>query len=83
MTELQSLTVLENPNSVQQMKGWLSEHGFNSESLGKKDVQELMKTAPSKSILQCRLSLVLITGREALFSFTVQAAAVFSQGGAK
>lgn len=46
MAELQSLTGLENPNSVQQMKGWLSEHGINTESLGKKDVQELMKTAP-------------------------------------
>ena len=46
MTELQNLTGLENPNSVQQMKGWLSEHGINAESLGKKDVQELMKTAP-------------------------------------
>ena len=45
MTELQNLTGLENPNSVQQMKGWLSEHGINTESLGKKDVQELMKTA--------------------------------------
>lgn len=46
MTKLQNLTGLENPNSVQQMKGWLSEHGINTESLGKKDVQELMKTAP-------------------------------------
>lgn len=55
MTELQNLTGLENPNSVQQMKCWLSEHGINTESLGKKDVQELMKTAPPE--LQRVLSL--------------------------
>lgn len=42
--ELKSLTGLENPNSVLQMKQWLSEHGINTESLGKKDVQELLKT---------------------------------------
>ncbi|MBQ1339764.1 MAG: hypothetical protein IIY35_03960, partial [Ruminococcus sp.] len=59
MAELQSLTGLENPNSVQQMKGWLSEHGINTESLGKKDVQELMKTAPLelKRVLSLRQQL--------------------------
>lgn len=59
MAELQSLTGLENPNSVQQMKGWLSEHGINTESLGKKDVQELMKTAPPelKRVLSLRQQL--------------------------
>lgn len=43
---LRSLTGLENPNSVQQMKAWLSEHGIVTDSLEKKEVQEILKTAP-------------------------------------
>ena len=39
--KLCELTGLENPNSVQQMKGWLKSHGAEIESLGKKEVQEL------------------------------------------
>ena len=40
------LTTLENPNSVQQMKQWLSDNGLETDSLDKKAVAELMKTAP-------------------------------------
>lgn len=40
------LTTLENPNSVQQMKQWLSDKGLETESLDKKSVAELLKTAP-------------------------------------
>ena len=47
MDEMQDLTALDNPNSVQQMKEWLVQHGLEVDSLGKKDVQELLKTAPS------------------------------------
>ena len=36
--EMQELTDLENPNSVVQMKGWLSENGVEMETLGKKAV---------------------------------------------
>nr|DAS55941.1 MAG TPA: DNA polymerase I [Caudoviricetes sp.] len=43
MSELQILTELENPNSVVQLKGWLSEQGVETESLGKKSVKELVK----------------------------------------
>ena len=43
---LKNLTDLDNPNSVQQMKQWLAEHGLELESLGKKEVQEQLKTAP-------------------------------------
>lgn len=43
---MQELTGLENPNSVQQMKAWLSEHGLETDTLGKKTVAELLKTAP-------------------------------------
>ena len=44
--KMQTLTALENPNSVAQMKAWLSEHGLEVESLGKKDVAVLLKDAP-------------------------------------
>ena len=44
--EMQDLTALDNPNSVQQMKEWLAQHGLEVDSLGKKEVQELLKTAP-------------------------------------
>ena len=43
--QLKDLTDLDNPNSVQQMKQWLAEHGLELESLGKKEVQEQLKNA--------------------------------------
>lgn len=43
---MKRLTTLENPNSVQQMKQWLSDNGMETDSLGKKVVAELLKTAP-------------------------------------
>lgn len=43
---MQELTGLENPNSVQQMKAWLSEYGLETDTLGKKAVAELLKSAP-------------------------------------
>lgn len=43
MSELQILTELDNPNSVIQLKGWLSEQGVEIESLDKKSVKELVK----------------------------------------
>ena len=43
---MKNLTTLENPNSVQQMKQWLSDNGLETDSLDKKAVAELMKAAP-------------------------------------
>lgn len=43
MTSMQNITNLDNPNSVVQMKQWLSENGIETESLGKKDVAGLIK----------------------------------------
>ncbi|MBQ5565615.1 MAG: hypothetical protein IIT42_02040, partial [Clostridia bacterium] len=45
---MQQLTNLENPNSVQQMKEWLRNNGLEVDSLGKKEVSELLKSAPSE-----------------------------------
>ena len=39
---MQDITGVENPNSVVQMKAWLSENGVEAESLGKKDVTKLI-----------------------------------------
>lgn len=44
--KIQDITDLENPNSVVQMRGWLSENGLEMDTLGKKAVAESMKTAP-------------------------------------
>lgn len=57
--DLVSLTGLDNPNSVVQMKGWLSEHGLEMESLGKKEVAKEIKEAPEeiRDVLNLRLQL--------------------------
>lgn len=46
MKTLSDITGLENPNSVLQMKDWLSKNGLEIKSLGKKDVANEIKTAP-------------------------------------
>ena len=43
---MKRMTALENPNSVQQMKQWLSDNGMETDSLDKKAVNELLKKAP-------------------------------------
>lgn len=45
-TAMKYLTELDNPNSVQQMKLWLADNGMETDTLGKKAVVELLKTAP-------------------------------------
>lgn len=57
--KLQELTMLDNPNSVQQMKDWLADNGLETETLGKKQVAELLKTAPEplRSVLVLRQQL--------------------------
>lgn len=57
--KMQSLTSLENPNSVQQMKQWLSENGLEVDSLGKNEVASMLKTAPPQlaEVLELRQQL--------------------------
>lgn len=43
---MKDMTALENPNSVQQMKQWLSDNGIETDRLDKKAVTELLKDAP-------------------------------------
>ena len=56
---MQELTGVENPNSVQQMKQWLAEQGLETDTLGKKAVAELLKTAPEplRTVLSLRQQL--------------------------
>ena len=56
---MRELTKLENPNSVQQMKQWLADHGLETDTLGKKAVAELVKTAPEplRAVLSLRQQL--------------------------
>lgn len=42
--ELKELTCLDNPNSVQQMIGWLRDNGVTTDSLDKKAVNKLLKS---------------------------------------
>lgn len=44
--EMKSMTNLDNPNSVVQMKSWLANQGIETDTLGKKAVAELIKDAP-------------------------------------
>lgn len=57
--KMRQLTALENPNSVQQMKEWLTKHGLEVDSLDKKAVKELLKTAPPElaEVLELRRQL--------------------------
>ena len=59
METMKSITSLENPNSVVQMKQWLADNGMETESLGKKDVARLIPDAPDKlkKVLRLRLQL--------------------------
>lgn len=56
---IRELTELDNPNSVQQIKKWLSDNGMEVSTLGKKAVSELLKEAPEplRRVLSLRQSL--------------------------
>lgn len=57
--KLKTLTGLENPNSVVQMKAWLKEQGVAAESLDKKFVTALLANVPTplKEVLELRQQL--------------------------
>lgn len=56
---MKDITALDNPNSVQQMKQWLSDNGLETDTLGKKVVAELIKNAPPElqTVLELRQQL--------------------------
>ena len=59
MTAMQDITNLDNPNSVAQLKQWLSENGIEAESLGKKDVASLIKETDGEITEALKLRLQL------------------------
>ena len=59
VARLQAMTGLDNPNSVQQLKGYLADRGIEADSLGKKEVAAMIKTVPGDiaEVLSLRLQL--------------------------
>ena len=55
MIAMKNITNLDNPNSVVQMKQWLSDNGIETESLGKKDVAGLIKETDGDIIKALKL----------------------------
>ncbi len=80
-TALKYLTELDNPNSVLQMKLWLADNGMETDTLGKKAVTELMKTAPPElvDVLALRQQLAKSSVRK----YQAMANAVCSDGRAR
>ena len=71
---IQNLTDLDNPNSVAQMKGWLSDNGLEMDTLGKKAVAETLKTAPKH--LADVLSLRQMLAKSSVKKYTAMQTAV-------
>ncbi|MDD4593319.1 MAG: hypothetical protein PHG06_23325, partial [Parabacteroides sp.] len=78
---MQDITNLENPNSVQQMKGWLNDNGIEMDSLGKKEVSEMIEnvTEPYKTVLELRQKLA----KSSIRKYTAMENAVCSDGRAR
>ncbi len=59
MARMKRKTGLDNPNSVSQLKTFLTQNGIEAETLGKKDVAQLITTVPEnlKDILALRLQI--------------------------
>lgn len=59
MISMQNITNLDNPNSVVQMKQWLSDKGVETDSLGKKDVAAMIKDTDGDVAATLKLRLQL------------------------
>lgn len=78
---MKELTELENPNSVQQMKLWLADNGLETDTLGKKAVTEMLKTAPPQ--LQTVLSLRQQLAKSSVKKYQAMETAVCADGRAR
>jgi len=78
---MKELTELDNPNSVQQMKQWLADNGMETDTLGKKAVQELLKTAPPE--LQRVLTLRQQLAKSSVKKYQAMETAVCADGRAR
>lgn len=75
---IQKITNLENPNSVTQMKQWLSENGIDAESLGKKDVKNML--ANTNGSVREALSLRLQLAKSSVKKYQAMQNAVCDDG---
>lgn len=78
---MKELTELDNPNSVQQMKQWLSDNGMETDTLGKKAVVEMLKTAPPE--LQTVLTLRQQLAKSSVKKYQAMETAVCADGRAR
>lgn len=78
---MKELTSLDNPNSVQQMKQWLADNGVETDTLGKKAVAELLKTAPPQ--LQKVLTLRQQLAKSSVKKYQAMEIAVCADGRAR
>ena len=78
---MKELTSLDNPNSVQQMKQWLADNGMETDTLGKKAVAELLKTAPQQ--LQKVLTLRQQLAKSSVKKYQAMETAVCADGRAR
>jgi DNA polymerase len=78
---MKEITELDNPNSVQQMKLWLADNGLETDTLGKKAVEELLKTAPPE--LQKVLILRRQLAKSSVKKYQAMQTAVCSDGRAR
>lgn len=80
-SQMQEKTGLDNPNSVSQMKGWLSDQGIETESLDKKAVKELLSDSDDDitDVLTCRQQLA----KSSVSKYTAMKKAVCADGRAR
>ena len=78
---MKELTSLDNPNSVQQMKQWLADNGVETDTLGKKAVAELLKTASPE--LQKVLTLRQQLAKSSVKKYQAMETAVCADGRAR
>lgn len=79
--KLYGLTGLENPNSVQQMKSWLAQHGLKMDSLGKKEVQDMIGNVSPE--IETILKLRQQTSKSSVKKYTAMQTAACSDGRAR
>ncbi|KRM65809.1 DNA polymerase I [Ligilactobacillus agilis DSM 20509] len=80
-SRLKELTDLDNPNSVVQMKSWLSEKGLETDSLDKASVKALLKEAPEH--LSEVLELRQLLAKSSVKKYTAMENAVCTDGRAR
>lgn len=80
-SQMQEKTGLDNPNSVSQMKDWLSNQGIETESLDKKAVKELLSDSDDDitDVLTCRQQLA----KSSVSKYTAMKKAVCADGRAR